>query len=119
MIGPLSSIGGKTMRVRPIFAAAGGLALVGAGYLWRKAARRDPLQVNDIHSQLNLTRVDQLVTPDGVEALQSAIQAAAIERKAVCVAGGRHAMGGQQFAREAVLVDTRKLNRMLKLDAEK
>src|SRR5258708_6133887 len=107
------------MRSRPMFLAAAGLALLGAGTLRRKAARRDALQVNDIHSRLNLTRVDEIVTPHCLEELQSAIQAAAARRQSVCIAGGRHAMGGQQFAAGAVLVDTRKLARVLSLDREK
>src|SRR5258708_38829364 len=89
--------GGRSMRSRPMFLAAAGLTLLGAGYLRRKAARHDPLQVNDIHSRLNLTRVDEIVTPRCLEELQSAIQAAAAQRRSVCIAGGRHAMGGQPF----------------------
>ena len=36
--------------------------------------------------------------------------------KSVCVAGGRHAMGGQQFAAGAVLLDMRPMNRIVSLD---
>jgi FAD/FMN-containing dehydrogenase len=32
------------------------------------------------------------------------------------LAGGRHAMGGQQFGTDTVLVDIRELNRVLRLD---
>jgi FAD/FMN-containing dehydrogenase len=106
------------MRKRQMLMAAAGLGLLGAGYFRRKAARLDPLLVNDIHSQLNLTRVDQVVTPRSLEEVQRAIQAAAATGKAVCIAGGRHAMGGQQFASGAALLDTRQLTRVLRLDAE-
>ncbi len=34
------------------------------------------------------------------------------------IAGGRHAMGGQQFLDGGVLLDTRRLNRIIGLDAE-
>src|SRR5438309_12091720 len=97
------------MRKREIFLAATGLGLLGAGYLRWKAARRDSLLVNDLHSALNPTRVVRIVAPRSLEEVQRAIQAAAGEGKAVCIAGGRHAMGGQQFASGAVLVDTRRL----------
>jgi FAD/FMN-containing dehydrogenase len=77
------------------------------------------LTVNDIHSQLNATRVARIVKPQDVEALASAVAQARAEGRAVCVAGGRHAMGGQQFAEDALLVDTRSLDRVLSLDAER
>ena len=35
------------------------------------------------------------------------------------IAGGRHAMGGQQFGESALLVDTRALDRVLDFDAER
>jgi FAD/FMN-containing dehydrogenase len=76
------------------------------------------LTVNDVHSQLNATRVARIVKPTDVEALASAVAQARGEGRAVCVAGGRHAMGGQQFAEDALLVDTRALDRVLSLDAE-
>src|SRR5262249_17242918 len=39
--------------------------------------------------------------------------------KPICIAGGRHAMGGQQFATGAVLIDMRPMNRIIALDAER
>ncbi|HEX2171499.1 MAG TPA: FAD-binding oxidoreductase [Dehalococcoidia bacterium] len=73
--------------------------------------------VNDIHSQLNPTRVSRIVSVDSVEAIQAAIAAARREGRPICVAGGRHAMGGQQFASGGVLVDTTPLNRVLSFDS--
>jgi FAD/FMN-containing dehydrogenase len=75
--------------------------------------------VNDIHSQLNATRVDAIVTPRSVSELASAVARARDEGKAVSIAGGRHAMGGQQFGEASVLVDTRSLDRVLAFDAER
>jgi FAD/FMN-containing dehydrogenase len=75
--------------------------------------------VNDIHSQLNETRVDRVVAVDSEAALRRAIRSARLERKAVSIAGGRHAMGGQQFASGAVMIDTRPMQRRLRLDAER
>lgn len=69
--------------------------------------------VNDIHSQLNETRVRRIVEPDSVLALQALMRRARVEGRAVSVAGGRHAMGGQQFAAGDVLVDMRGMKRVL------
>jgi FAD/FMN-containing dehydrogenase len=77
------------------------------------------LVVNDLHSQLNATRVEAIVKPRTVEELQAAVIGARAAGRSVCVAGGRHAMGGQQFSDAAALVDTRALNRFLSLDADK
>ena len=77
------------------------------------------LLVNDVHSQLNETRVAAVAAVDSEAALRRAIQSARREGKAVAVAGGRHAMGGQQFASGAVLIDTRPMQRHVRLDAER
>ena len=75
--------------------------------------------VNDTHSQLNATRVDCVVAVDSEETLRRALAAARAEGRPVCVAGGRHAMGGQQFATGAVLIDMRPMNRIVAFDAER
>ncbi len=72
--------------------------------------------VNDVHSQLNATRVAAIVKPATVGALQAAIRGARAAGQSVCVAGGRHAMGGQQFAEASLLVDTRALRRVVDFD---
>lgn len=69
--------------------------------------------VNDVHSQLNETRVSRIVEPDSIVALGSLIRRARKAGCAVSVAGGRHAMGGQQFAAGDVLVDMRRMRRVL------
>ena len=74
--------------------------------------------VNDLHSQLNPTRVARIVQPATVEALRAAIAEARGEGRSVSIAGGRHAMGGQQFGEANVLIDTRQLNRILAFDAD-
>jgi FAD/FMN-containing dehydrogenase len=75
--------------------------------------------VNDVHSQLNPTRVYRIVKPRDVAELQEAIASARSAGKSVSIAGGRHAMGGQQFGEANVLVDTRDLNRVLAFDPER
>jgi len=74
--------------------------------------------VNDVHSKLNRTHVDSIVRPESVEQLQAAVARAAAQDQAISIAGGRHAMGGQQFGEAALLVDTRSLNRVIEFDAE-
>lgn len=74
--------------------------------------------VNDIHSQLNPTRVHKIFRARSIADIRQAILTAADAGMSVAVAGGRHAMGGQQFAEDACLIDTSLFNLMLSLDAE-
>src|SRR5215471_1633886 len=76
------------------------------------------LLVNDIHSQLNETQVDRILTPRSLSELQAAVREAKAGHKSLSIAGGRHAMGGQQFGNGTVLLDMRQLNQVLDLDLE-
>lgn len=78
-----------------------------------------PPVVNDIHSQLNSTHVDRIMRPTSVEELQAVVRSAGLEGKALSLAGGRHAMGGQQFGTGTVLVDTTGLDRILSFDSDR
>lgn len=78
-----------------------------------------PLVVNDIHSQLNSTRVQAILQPRSLEEVQTIVRTARKNRKIISVAGGRHAMGGQQFGTDSLLIDIRKLNRVLHLDRQR
>lgn len=84
-----------------------------AGVASRRARGR---VVNDVHSGLNRTRVRSIRRPDSIEALRAVVEGARAAGRAVSVAGGQHAMGGQQFARGEVLVDTSRLDRVLRFD---
>ena len=75
--------------------------------------------VNDIHSQLNATRVAAIVNPREISELAAAVADARDKGQSVSIAGGRHAMGGQQFGEANLLVDTRALNRVLAFDTER
>jgi FAD/FMN-containing dehydrogenase len=75
--------------------------------------------VNDIHSQLNRTLVRAVIQPDSIEALRAVVRKARVEGRAICVAGGRHAMGGQQFGTDTVLLDMSRMNRVIRFDAER
>lgn len=72
--------------------------------------------VNDVHSQLNRTRVRSIARPNSLENLQATIRRARTQRESVSVAGGRHAMGGQQFGTETLLLDMSQMNRVLRFD---
>jgi FAD/FMN-containing dehydrogenase len=75
--------------------------------------------VNDIHSQLNATRVDSIVRPRDLDELAAALAHARDTGTSVSIAGGRHAMGGQQFGEASVLIDTGALDRILDLDLDR
>jgi FAD/FMN-containing dehydrogenase/1-acyl-sn-glycerol-3-phosphate acyltransferase len=84
----------------------------------RREGDRARFEVNDVQSKLNATRVEQVVRPETAEALQAALKQAETQGLAVSIAGGRHAMGGQQFGAGTLLVDMRGLNRVLHFDRE-
>ena len=75
--------------------------------------------VNDIHSELNETVVDDIVSVDSLESIQEAISGAGATGTPVALAGGRHAMGGQQFCAGGRLIHTRSLDRVLAFDEER
>jgi FAD/FMN-containing dehydrogenase len=83
------------------------------------AASRLPLEVNDVHSQLNSTTVRRVVQVRSVPALQQVVRDASDAGLGVAIAGGRHAMGGQQFRTDALVVDTTALCRPVDLDFER
>ncbi len=72
--------------------------------------------VNDIHSQLNPTRVREVATVSSVTDLHQALRCAAASGQVVSIAGGRHAMGAQQFAEQSLMLDMTRLNRVRSLD---
>jgi FAD/FMN-containing dehydrogenase len=74
--------------------------------------------VNDVHAQLNPTQVARVLPITTLAQIQAAIHAARAEDRAVCIAGHRHAMGGQQFAEDGLLLDLRGFNRVLAFDPE-
>jgi FAD/FMN-containing dehydrogenase len=67
------------------------------------------LLLNDIHSRLNPTRVREILLPASVAEVSSAVRRAAAARLPVSICGGRHAMGGQQFATDGLQLDLSRL----------
>jgi len=80
------------------------------------ADQRSGIEVNDVQSQLNPTRVNRIVKPQSLGAIQAALQGAQREGRAVSVAGGRHSMGGQQFGTDTLLVDMMGFNQVVRFD---
>ncbi len=72
--------------------------------------------VNDIHSELNASEVAEIVAVSSLEDVQRAVGQAAADELPVAIAGGRHAMGGQQFCAGGVLLDTRSLDDVIAFD---
>ena len=97
----------------------GGAAMAGVSGCARVSRRAAPVVVNDVHSKLNATAVRAVVTPARHEALPRLVHRAREDGVAISIAGGRHAMGGQQFGADTLLVDTRRMNRVLAFDAER
>ena len=75
--------------------------------------------VNDIHAQLNRTLVARVARPGSLAELQAAIRRARRDGEAVSIAGGRHAMGGQQFGQGTALIDTTAMTRVLDFDRDR
>ena len=61
------------------------------------------IEVNDIHSHLNATTVASVSYPSSVDELQQLVTTAKEKHLKISITGGRHAMGGQQFAEGALL----------------
>jgi FAD/FMN-containing dehydrogenase len=82
-------------------------------------AQAGGIELNDVQSQLNATRVAAIHQPKSIDTLIGAIQGAAKTNRVISVAGGRHAMGGQQFAADALHIDSTSLNQVVSFDKTK
>jgi FAD/FMN-containing dehydrogenase len=82
------------------------------------SSKRAGVWVNDLHSQLNRTRMAAMVRPESITDLRQAVVEARSRAVPVSVCGGRHAMGGQQFCSRGLLLDTTALNRVIDFDPE-
>lgn len=74
------------------------------------------LVVNDIHSELNETTVSEVVAVTSVDEVRRTIRRATDAGVPIAIAGGRHAMGGQQFCSGGVLLDTCGLDDIVSFD---
>src|SRR5438874_501263 len=83
------------------------------------APREREIWINDVHSQLNRTRVRELLMPRTREELAEIVRSASRKGLPVSVSGCRHSMGGQQFATDSICIDTRPLARVISFDQER
>lgn len=97
------------LRTAALLAAAPAFPLRADGSTW----------INDTHSQLNRTRVRELLRPRSVEELTAIVRRARREGTVISVSGCRHSMGGQQFATDSICLDTRRLARVLSFDRDR
>src|SRR5436309_11259753 len=86
----------------------------------RILAERDrEIWVNDVHSQLNRTRVRELLRPHTRDELAEIVRSASRKDLPISVSGCRHSMGSQQFATDSICIDTRELDRVISFDRER
>jgi FAD/FMN-containing dehydrogenase len=83
------------------------------------AEREKEIWVNDVHSQLNRTRVRQLLRPRTRDELAEIVRSASRKGLPISVSGCRHSMGGQQFAVDGICIDTRELDGLISFDRER
>ena len=83
------------------------------------AEREREIWVNDVHSQLNRTRVRELLTPRTRDELAQIVRSASQKGLSISLSGCRHSMGGQQFATDSICTDSRSLDRVISFDRER
>lgn len=74
--------------------------------------------VNDIHSKLNETCVFEIIMPKTVADIQEAVKRAQVSVTPICIAGGFHSMGGQQFLTDGTLLDMSAMNGVVSFDPD-
>lgn len=74
------------------------------------------IECNDIHSRLNRTLVSGIAKPSDTSEVAALLSRAAMEGTPVSICGARHAMGGQQFGTDTLLVDLGDLRHVEPID---
>src|SRR5437667_814252 len=82
------------------------------------AASERKIWVNDVHSQLNRTRIRELLRPRTRDEFVEIVRSASRQGLPISVSGCRHSMGAQQFATDSLCIDTRSLDRVISFDQE-
>ncbi len=88
------------------------------GMVTLRAAVAKEQWVNDVHSRLNPTRVAQIFVPDSAAAVRQIVKQAQSAGQFLSVAGGRHAMGGQQFGTGTWLCDMTQMEAVRNFDPD-
>jgi FAD/FMN-containing dehydrogenase len=74
-------------------------------------------ELNDVHSQLNATTLAHIERPASLAELVAIVKRARTEGAHISIAGGRHAMGGQQFLPGGTHIDMTGLTQVLATDS--
>lgn len=78
----------------------------------------EPQWVNDIHSRLNPTLVAQILSPNSTAGVIQIVRESRDKGMSLSAAGGRHAMGGQQFGADTLLCHMTCLDGVRNFDAD-
>ncbi|WP_166442931.1 FAD-binding oxidoreductase [Phragmitibacter flavus] len=94
------------------------LSLLIPALLWLSVqpSQAQNVTLNDVHSRLNPTSVAEVLKPTSTDEVIAAIHRAKATGKSISIAGSRHAMGGQQFAADALHLDMTSMDQFLSLD---
>src|SRR5208282_180740 len=74
--------------------------------------------LNDVHSRLNACKAALYRRPRSLRELYEILAQVRRRGLSVSIAGGRHAMGGQQFLAGGCVIDMRAFNRILDFDQD-
>src|SRR3989449_10842750 len=116
---------GGRMVSRRKFLGFTGLAAAWPNAAWaqdeRAKAKPKPegVVVNDVHAQLNSTRVYRIVEPQSIDAVRAAMKLARTEKRALCIAGGRPATGTPEVATHRALPAIPRKHQVLELGTER
>jgi FAD/FMN-containing dehydrogenase len=72
--------------------------------------------LNDVHSALNASQMARVAEVESPADVLREVERARVDGTPLIAAGGRHAMGGQQFLAGGVLIDTRPLRAVRSFD---
>ena len=74
------------------------------------------ISTNDVHSRLNPCQMHKQIEALCIDDVLGAVESAQRLALPLAVCGGRHAMGGQQFAADGLLLDMCGMNRIIDFD---
>lgn len=107
-----------TLASRREFLALCGTSLV-LPSLPLPASETKGVLVNDMQTEMNLTRVAQVIPIDGVDKAREVIRESKLSGRPIAISGARHASGGQQFGTDELLIDTRSWKKVIGFDQER
>ena len=103
----------NSLSRRTFLKLAGVITFLPSTAVWSKSSG---IIVNDVHSQLNPTRVSQIIPASSLAELKNVVKTAIADQSKISLCGGRHAAGAQQFGTDTTLIDMSSMNRVLNFD---